>query len=517
MISTHHRHFWVVRFLLGTLAIIFALSLTNVFAQEKTSSDFKFADYKAKAEKGDAEAQLIVGMCYSMGEGGVKQDHKEALKWLQMAAKQNNYQAQYIISVYCIEGRGIPKNEELGKKLLINASNGGFAEAQYEYASMLAEEKKMDQALPLMKKSADQGFVPAQTALGTYYVNMMKPGSREHEEGLTLLSLAAAEGDVDAQMTLGGTLIDQKNVSGGVVWLEIAGMNGEKSIPELLKNITLTAQDCYEVSAAFFIGDGIIPKNYEKFKYWGERAAAQNNVNALLSLGIYYFGGYNHEQNLQKGVTYLTKAADAGNAEAQALLAIAYRNGHGVPQDYKKALEFLQKSAKQHNADAYKQLAFTSLFGLGITSKEETTRKLFEKAVEMKESTSTIFMEYCKKNSISLENGTTVIKQITDAAKNGDATAQFLMGEFFSDGYGMKMDEKGMAAYYTMAAKQNYAPALTALSWIYEMGIYVKENRETAVQLALKAANQGDQEALSYLATVGDVEMTENQAPAQKK
>lgn len=516
MISTYYR-FSVTRLFLGTLALIFAFSLTNVFAQGQASSDFNFAEYKAKAEKGDAEAQLIVGMCYSAGEGGVKQDDKEALKWLQMAAKQKNYQAMYVLSVYCMEGRGgIPKNEELGKKLLINASNGGFAEAQYEYASSLAEEKKMDEALPLMKKSADQGFVPAQTALGTYYVNMMKPGSKEHEEGLTLLSLAAAEGDLDAQMTLAGTLIDQKNVVAGVVWLEIAGMNGEKSIPDLIKNITLTPKDCYEISSAFFMGDGIIPKNYEKYKQWGERAVAQNNADAFFSLGVYYFGGYNHEQNLSKGIAYLTKAADQGNAEAQALLAIAYRNGRGVPQDYKKAIELLQKSAKQQNADAYKQLAFTSLFGLGITSKEETTQKLFEKAVEMKEPTSTIFMDYCKTNSISLENGPAIIKQLADSAKNGDATAQFLMAECFSDGYGMKMDEKGMVAYYTMAAKQNYAPALTALSWIYEMGIYVKENRETAIQLALRAANQGDHEALSYLATVGNVEVTENQTPASK-
>jgi len=507
MSSSYQRLFSTARFVLGSLAIVFAFSLTNVLGEEDDSSEFNLAEYQAKAEKGDAEAQLIVGMCYSLGEGGVKQDDKEALKWLQMAAKQKNYQAQYVLSVYCMEGRGIPKNEELGKKLLISASNGGFAEAQYEYASTLAEEKKMDEALPLMQKSAEQGFVPAQTALGTYYVNMMKPDSKEYQTGLEMLSVAAAEGDVDAQMTLGGTLIDQKNVVGGVIWLEIAGINGEKSIPELLKKITLTPKECAEISATFFMGDGIIPKNYEKFKLWGERAVAQNDVSALLSLGIYYFGGCNHEQDLKKGIDYLTKAADQGNAEAQALLAIAYRNGRGVAQDYKKAIELLQKSAKQNNADAYKQLAFTSLFGLGITSKEETTRKLFEKAVEMKDQTSTVFTEYCTKNSIPLENGVAIIKQLTEAAKGGDPVAQFLMGECFSDGYGMKMDEKGMAAYYTMAAKQNYAPALTALSWIYEMGIYVKENRETAIQLALRAANQGDAEAISYLSTVGQVEM----------
>ncbi|MDO4630200.1 MAG: hypothetical protein Q4C70_13555, partial [Planctomycetia bacterium] len=163
---------------------------------------------------------------------------------------------------------------------------------------------------------------------------------------------------------------------------------------------------------------------------------------------------------------------------------------------------------------AYTQLGYCSLFGMGLAPNVDTTQKLFAKAVSLKHQNAQIFMDYCSKNGISLDNGAAVMKQIATAAKSGDATAQFLMGEFYSDGCGVKMDEKAMMAYYAQAAKQNYAPALSALSWAYEMGMLVKENRETAIQLAIRAAEQGDADALTYLNTVGQVEFEEETQPA---
>ena len=46
----------------------------------------KFRKCKAKAEKGDAESQYIVGFCYELGSG-VKKDYVEAYAWFNLAAK----------------------------------------------------------------------------------------------------------------------------------------------------------------------------------------------------------------------------------------------------------------------------------------------------------------------------------------------------------------------------------------------------------------------------------------------
>lgn len=467
------------------------------------------AQLRAAAEQGDAESQLSLGMYYFMGEGGLKQSDADAIKWFQLAAKQKNYQAQYMLGIYCMEGRTIKKNEELGLKLIQSAANGGFAEAQYEYASILAEQNKMDEALPWMKKAVEQEYYPAFAALGAHYIATAKPGTPEMNQGIQLLMAAAAEGDMDAQVTLGAALVEQKETAAGVVWLEVASMNGAKDVAEALKELEVTPEEASEIASVFYHGDGIIPKNYEKFKFWAEKSAAQNYAGAQTLLGMYYCIGVNHELLPERGIAHLEKAAAQNDPEALTLLAICCRNGRGTAQDTKRAIELLQKAAKLSYAPAYTQLAFSSLFGSGIASKAEVTRKLFEKAAAMNERTAIIFMEYCTKNGLSFENGAALLKQIAAAAKGGDAQAQYLMGEMYCDGHGVKMDEKTMAAYYTMAVKQNYIYALTELSRLYEMGIYVKENRDVAIQLALKAAEQGDQQALSYLNTVGQVDAAE--------
>ncbi|MBQ4142264.1 MAG: sel1 repeat family protein [Thermoguttaceae bacterium] len=478
-------------------------------AQNAPQSTVNIAQLRAAAEQGDAESQLSLGMYYFMGEGGLKQSDADAIKWFQLAAKQKNYQAQYMLGIYCMEGRGIKKNEELGTKLILSAANGGFAEAQYEYASMLAEQNKMSEALPWMKKAVAQEYYPAFVALGSHYIATAKPGTPEMNQGIQLLMAAASEGDLDAQLTLGAALVEQKETAAGVVWLEVASMNGAKDVAEALKELKVSPEEACEIASVFYHGDGIIPKNYQKFKFWAEKSAAENYAGAQTLLGMYYCIGVNHELTPERGVEFLEKAAAQNDPEALTLLAICCRNGRGTAQDPKRAIELLQKAAKQNYAPAYTQLAFSSLFGSGIVSKEDVTRKLFQKAGAMNERTALVFMDYCTKNSLSFENGPALLKQIAAAAKAGDAQAQYLMGEIYCDGHGVKMDEKIMVAYYTMAVKQNYIYALTELSRLYEMGIYVKENRDVAIQLALKAAEQGDQQALSYLNSVGQVDAAE--------
>ncbi len=55
--------------------------------------------YRKAAERGDADAQFNLGVCYSKGES-VKQDRAEAAKWLRMAAKQGHAPAQKALEKY---------------------------------------------------------------------------------------------------------------------------------------------------------------------------------------------------------------------------------------------------------------------------------------------------------------------------------------------------------------------------------------------------------------------------------
>jgi len=55
-------------------------------AQETDATRRKFRKCKAKAEKGNAESQYMVGFCYELGSG-VNKDYVEAYAWFNLAAK----------------------------------------------------------------------------------------------------------------------------------------------------------------------------------------------------------------------------------------------------------------------------------------------------------------------------------------------------------------------------------------------------------------------------------------------
>ena len=61
--------------LTALLAICLCLPLMGDDAAKK-----KFEETKAKAEKGNENAQFILGYCYHKGQGVLKDD-KEAVKW----------------------------------------------------------------------------------------------------------------------------------------------------------------------------------------------------------------------------------------------------------------------------------------------------------------------------------------------------------------------------------------------------------------------------------------------------
>lgn len=66
------------------------------------------------AEKGEAQAQFIVGICYLKGDG-VKQDNITGYDWLKRAAEQNYSRAMVALGTCYENGIGIDKNADLAE------------------------------------------------------------------------------------------------------------------------------------------------------------------------------------------------------------------------------------------------------------------------------------------------------------------------------------------------------------------------------------------------------------------
>ncbi|MCF7734476.1 MAG: hypothetical protein K9N23_22525 [Akkermansiaceae bacterium] len=153
---------------LATLVISLGLCCAGAVAKPSATDLIdpqKFEEYKAKAETGDAAAQIALGDCYLDGTGvakneteavewfrkaaaqgdaiaqfklgfcysrgkGVKQDDAEAVKWLRMAAEQGHATAQYILGRCFYQGLGVARDEVEGYKWTLLAVKQGDTSAK---------------------------------------------------------------------------------------------------------------------------------------------------------------------------------------------------------------------------------------------------------------------------------------------------------------------------------------------------------------------------------------------------
>ena len=88
------RHVRIV-FLVIAICVVTVPSYSNVYAADNSSA-LVVGHLKQLAEKGDAEAQFMLGYTYSQDKYGVK-DKVKALKWIKLSAKQGYAKAQYYL------------------------------------------------------------------------------------------------------------------------------------------------------------------------------------------------------------------------------------------------------------------------------------------------------------------------------------------------------------------------------------------------------------------------------------
>jgi hypothetical protein len=87
------------------------------------------------AEKGNANAQLNLGIMYELGQG-VPQDFKEAAKWYRLAAEQGNAFAQSSLGVIYRNGQGVLQNYQEAVKWIRLSAEQGNASAQSNLGAM---------------------------------------------------------------------------------------------------------------------------------------------------------------------------------------------------------------------------------------------------------------------------------------------------------------------------------------------------------------------------------------------
>ena len=123
--------------------------------------------------KGDAEAQLRLGLMYAEGKGVLKKNKVEAAQWYGKAAEQGHTMAQTVLAGAYEDGLGVQRDYVRAAKWYQEAAEQGAAHAQYKLGCMYAEGKGVltneVEAVKWYRIAAGQDNAWAQRALGHAY------------------------------------------------------------------------------------------------------------------------------------------------------------------------------------------------------------------------------------------------------------------------------------------------------------------------------------------------------------
>jgi TPR repeat protein len=164
---------WKRLIMMSMAVFISAIMVLPALADFKAGMNaYKKKDYVTAMREfrsdGKAKANFNIGIMYYKGEG-VKQDKKEAAKWLLKSAEQGYGQAQFVLSVMYFTGDGIESNIPDAVKWIHKSAGNGFAEAQFRLGMMYINgdnvEKNKEQGVRWVKKAAKQGHMNAKKLL----------------------------------------------------------------------------------------------------------------------------------------------------------------------------------------------------------------------------------------------------------------------------------------------------------------------------------------------------------------
>ena len=194
--------------------------------------------FREKAEAGDAAAQWWLGASYQYGVGAEK-NHRQALHWYRLAARQGSQPAQDMLQALS----GQARERQLEQHLLEHAEQGD-AQAQYEVGRRFWNGDGVDQdhkqAADWFDRAARQGLAAAQCALGLCY-ERGDGVEQDMWQAAAWYQWAAQQDDAEAQLRLSECYEKGRGVpkdkEKAAEWLYKAAQHGGSYVKKWLKTL----------------------------------------------------------------------------------------------------------------------------------------------------------------------------------------------------------------------------------------------------------------------------------------
>ena len=270
----------------------------------------------------------------------------KAVEYFLEAGKLENADALFFLSIHQQNNDNLKEATQAAKRSL----ELGNEVAKIKLGEIQEDEKLMKEGFNALKKKVDSGDIHYANSLGyAYEFGIGTP--LNIKEAMKYYEMAAKQNNALGMTNLADLYIQEDKL--------------KKAKPLLLKAAEKEygyAQ--YLLAMNFF---DLYSENNKEALFWLERAASNDEPEALYQLGVYYSEG----NDLAKSIKYYQRAAELNHSDAALALSYLYDEGISVEQDDDKALFFLKKAAELENQEAIDELASMALSGQGNMDAKE--------------------------------------------------------------------------------------------------------------------------------------------------
>ncbi len=476
-----------------------------------------------KAAKSDCDvAQFNLGILYFSRdqELSLAKDYSKAVEYFKLAAKQGNSDANTGLGFCYMEGKGVSKDLEKAKYYFSLASATGD-EAAIQNLGYLLQQDDNGNKKRLAKKSikqltleAEQGNPDSQYELSSRYITGMALDKEHFGEGMYWLHRCVCQNHPGGIYILKKLLMQNQNdflfkeIKKGLSYeymlrQDVATYPSILGFEELDCDINLVKDDPVlqrNLGIKYRFGQEAMPPNYEKAIQCFEKAASCNDPDSLYNLAAMYQAGQGVKHDPNKAIYWFKRAAEVGNSDAQFVLGMLYKAGEHVTQNQATAAKWLHMAAEQGDPEAQFYLGSMYRDAEGVKQSELEAIRWLEKSANQGDNRaqSDLGVIY-QTSSKAIQNHSKAVKWYQKSAEQGNSNAQYNLGCMYQSGIGVAKDTSKAIYWFKQAAQQGQMGAQCSLGASYLVGNGVSQDSTKALELLQQAANQGYSEAMHNL------------------
>ncbi len=212
-------------------------------------------------------------------------------------------------------------------------------------------------------------------------------------------------------------------------------------------------------------------------------------------LGRIYLYGYNQLKNTQLAMRYFTQSAQKGYLPAIQIMA-KYALLH--EKDPQQAVSWFKKAAEAGDVNAQMFMAAAYRYGIGVNKNIDTATHYYIDAARNGNALAQFSLAESFIDSRNSSNNKLGLIWLNKSVANGNPQAQTKLGSLYLTGKLVEKDTAKGMELLNQAAAEGFAPAMVKLG---EMALE-QNQKEQAVQWFVKVGNSGNSQAFLDLAQV---------------